>query len=268
MMERSLRRALERGEFVLYYQPQITLDSGHICGAEALIRWQHPDRGLMRPACFIPVAEESGIIEGIGEWVLRTACAHHRAWRAAGLATLRLGVNLSACQLRQRGLVEKVRAALLGSGLDPGQGALELEVTEMILQTPMSNLQKLWELKELGILLTIDHFGTGHLSLGSLKHLPLNRLKIDRSFIEHLPGDTDDAATTSAIIAIGGVLGLTVLAEGVEKREQLEFLQARGCAEAQGYLFSEPMPEAQFRHLLGNWQGHSCLPETAAGSDI
>ena len=247
---------------MLYYQPQIVLKSKRLCGAEALIRWQHPEMGLVRPACFIPMAEESGLIEPIGEWVLRTACAHRQAWRAAGLPPIRLGVNLSARQLRQRGFVEKVRAALLEAGFEPGHGALELEVMETVLHTAAPNLQRLWELKELGVLLAIDDFGTGYSALNSLKHLPINRLKVDQSFVKHLPGDADDAAITSAIIAMGSALGLTVLAEGVERENQLEFLQARSCTEAQGYLFSEPVPEAEFRRLLTAWQGLSRLPET------
>jgi diguanylate cyclase (GGDEF)-like protein/PAS domain S-box-containing protein len=239
-MERSLRRALERGELQLHYQPQYEIATGRIVGMEALVRWEHPDMGLVSPGRFMPFAEESGLILPIGEWVLQEACRQNRAWQEAGLPHVRVAVNISAVQFRQPGFADSVQRALAHTGL--AACYLELEVTESVIMHDAERVtQALALLKQLGLELAIDDFGTGYSSLSYLKRFPIDRLKIDQSFVRDLTTDRDDAAITSAIIALTRNLGLKTIAEGVETREQLEFLRAHGCDEVQGFLFSRPV---------------------------
>jgi diguanylate cyclase (GGDEF)-like protein/PAS domain S-box-containing protein len=248
-LEGSLRRALEKQEFLLHYQPQVDARSGAIVGAEALIRWGHSDLGLVSPLDFIPLAEESGLIVPIGEWVLQTACAELKAWQDAGNGTLRMAVNLSGRQFRQHDLVETVQRAIGAAGIDPQ--SLELEITESVLMQDASETARLLDnLKALGVKLSVDDFGTGYSSLSYLKRFPIDSLKIDRSFIRDIASDPDDAAITTAILAMAGGLGLEVVAEGVETMEQLGFLRGRKCQMIQGYLFSKPLPSEQIRALL------------------
>ncbi len=249
-LETELRRALERGEFVLHYQPRIDFTSGKINGMEALLRWQHAERGLVSPGEFIPLLEETGLIVPVGEWVLRTACRQARAWQELGTST-RIAVNLSALQFRQPDLAGVILDILKENGLDPGLGLLELELTESLL---MNNADKtlatLNALHEKGIGFSIDDFGTGYSSLSYLKRFPIDSLKIDQSFVRDLAHDLDDAAIVGAIIALGHALGLKVVAEGVETMKQLARLREMGCDEAQGYLFSRPIPAGKMTQLL------------------
>ncbi len=249
-VETDLRRAVERKEFQLYYQPLVDLAGGRIAGAEALIRWNHPGRGLVSPAEFIPVAEESGLIVPMGNWVLREAAQQNRAWKQAGLPPLRVSVNLSARQFTQDDVVARVREALKESGL-PGSD-LELEITESLLMDNTDRAAKiLRSLKELGVRIAIDDFGTGYSSLSYLKAFPIDTLKIDRSFIKNMIEKPDDAAAiVEAIIAMAKALRLKVVAEGVETREQLSFLQMLGCDQVQGFFFSRPVPAPDFATLL------------------
>ncbi|NTU80350.1 MAG: bifunctional diguanylate cyclase/phosphodiesterase, partial [Chloroflexales bacterium] len=243
-LEGRLRRALERQEFVLHYQPQIDLATGRTIGVEALIRWYQPEQGLISPAQFIPVAEETGLIGPIGEWVLRSACAQVQAWRDDGHSELTLSVNLSPRQFRQLGLVRMIQAALAESGLPASQ--LELEITEgAVMEHPEQAIATLQVLREQGVRLAIDDFGTGYSSLSYLQRFALNKLKIDRSFIKELPNKARDASIAATIIAMAHNLGLEVLAEGVESAEQLAWLRAHRCDAAQGYLFSRPLPAEQ-----------------------
>ena len=248
-LENDLRKALEREELRVYYQPKVSLESGEITGAEALVRWLHPDLGLIAPNQFIPLAEESGLIVPIGEYVLRSACAQNQSWREAGLAPINVAVNLSARQLREAGFISTVSGVLEETGLAPG--CLELELTEsMLMQSVEGPAAVLGRLKELGILLAMDDFGTGFSSLSYLKRFPIDQLKIDRSFIKDVVTDTNDGEIVRAIIAMGRSLKLKLVAEGVEEREQMEFLRAHGCDEMQGYYFSAPLPAADFTDLL------------------
>lgn len=244
-METQLRRALERDEFVLHYQPQVSLHSGRIIGMEALLRWQHPERGLVAPGEFISLLEETGLIVSVGEWVLRSACAQNSAWLAAGLPPLRVAVNLSARQFRQSGLAAVVSQALMDAGLAPE--CLELEVTESIMiQDLQATITTLHQLHALGIQISIDDFGTGYSSLSYLKRLPISKIKIDQSFIRDICSDPDDSAIAHAVISLGHSLKMQVIAEGVETEEQLEHLRAQGCDEFQGYYFSRPLPAEAF----------------------
>ena len=250
-LETDLRQALERGEFLLHYQPQVNIVSGKIIGAEALIRWQHPTRGMISPVVFIPLAEDIGLIGSIGEWVLNTACAEAKAWQMAGLPPLRMAVNVSGRQISNDHVVDLVGAALQSSGLAPQ--FLEVEVTEgVIMKDAARAISTLNELKALGVELAIDDFGTGYSSLSYLKRFPIDKLKIDKSFVDGLPDESDDAAIAMAIIAMAHSLRLTVIAEGVETEAQLAFLHDHGCDEIQGYLFSKPIPAEQFVELLKN----------------
>ena len=246
VLETSLRRALEREELFLHYQPQIQLQTGAISGAEALLRWQHPDQGLIPPARFIPLAEETGLILPIGEWVLRQACLQAKAWQEEGLPLLRVAVNLSAGQFRQSNLAETIEVILRETGLEANR--LELELTESILMESTGETRTvLQRLKELGIFLTIDDFGTGYSSLSYLKNFPIHRLKIDKSFVQDITTDAGDAAIADAIIAMARSLGMSVLAEGVETREQMTFLEKRTCYEMQGFYFGRPEPAKDFQ---------------------
>ncbi|MBF2049941.1 MAG: EAL domain-containing protein [Elainella sp. C42_A2020_010] len=255
-LESHLHRALERREFVLYYQPQVNVVTGEITQMEALLRWQHPEMGLVSPAKFIPLAEENGLIVPIGEWVLRTACAQTCAWQAAGLPPVRIAVNLSARQLRQPNLVEMVAQVLSDTGLAPRY--LELEITET---TVMKNVELtktiLCELHRMGVSMAMDDFGTGYSSLGYLKKFPFNTLKIDQSFVRDLTTDPNDKAIVAAIIAMGRVLNLKLVAEGVETKVQEHSLLSLDCEEMQGYLFSPPLSTEEATLLLESQLLHS-----------
>jgi len=243
-LEANLRKALERGEFAVHFQPKIDIQNGGVVGVEALARWFHPTEGMITPGEFIPVAEETGLILQIGEWVLKTACEQVERWRAEGLAHIALSVNLSMAQFRDTTLAVRIGRALKETSLDPRY--LELELTESVLADTNVSFERLQELKRLGLSLSIDDFGTGYSSLSYLKRFPLTALKIDRSFIGDLSADSDDAAIVAATIALAHSLRLRVVAEGVEKAEQLEYLQELGCDEVQGYLFSKPLPADAF----------------------
>jgi diguanylate cyclase (GGDEF)-like protein/PAS domain S-box-containing protein len=235
----ALHRACEEQQFVVYYQPEIELPSMRVVGCEALVRWQHPERGLMPPGLFIPLAEETGLMRPIGEWVLRQACTQAAAWEATHGRGIRMAVNLSARQFQQRGLVEAVDDALIRSGLPPR--LLELELTETsIMADPQGAARTLREIAAMGVSVALDDFGTGYSSLTFLRQLPINRLKIDRSFVSSLPDDADDAAIAVAVIDLARNLGLDVIGEGVETWDQVRFLHSKGCHEVQGFLFSKP----------------------------
>ena len=250
-LEYSLRRALEREEFVLYYQPQISLDTGEIVGVEALIRWQHPEMGMLSPLQFIPLALETGLIVPMDEWGLRRACRQAKEWADTGLRALRVSVNLSGYQFRQQQLTQSIARILSETRLDPT--LLNIELTEStIMQNAEEAIKTLHELKEMGIKLSVDDFGTGYSSLSYLKRFPLDTLKIDRSFIKDITTDPDDEALTRAIIAMSNSLKLKVVAEGVETEAQLEFLLRNGCDEFQGYLFSRPVPASEITEMLRN----------------
>jgi len=245
----GLRKALEEQQLSLAYQPKVNLESGRMFGVEALLRWQHPQRGAVSPAQFIPLAEEHGLIIPIGEWALREACRQACAWQDAGLAPLVVSVNVSARQFDDPRLVERVAAALEWSGLDPQW--LELEVTEsMIMRDTAQSVAKMRQLEAMGIALAIDDFGTGYSSLAALKSFPISRLKIDQSFVRDLVGNPDDQAITCAIISLSHQLDMRVIAEGVETEQQRSFLQQHGCDEMQGYLFSRPVPPQEITAML------------------
>jgi diguanylate cyclase (GGDEF)-like protein/PAS domain S-box-containing protein len=249
MLENDLRKALDRKEFLLYYQPQVDINTGRIIGVEALVRWMHPDRGMVSPAEFIPLAEETGLIIPIGEWVLHTALAQNKAWQEEGLAPVKISVNFSSVQFRQKDPVELVANALRETGLDPGY--MELEITEsVIMKGADAAIKKFQELKGLGIHICMDDFGTGYSSLSYLKRFPIDILKIDQSFARNVTTDTNDASIVTATIAMAHGLGLKVIAEGVETREQLEFFRSHKCEVIQGYLFSKPLPAEDITKLL------------------
>jgi diguanylate cyclase (GGDEF)-like protein len=253
-MQEEMRGAITRNEFVLHYQPQVNLRTRVIFACEALIRWNHPTLGLLLPARFITLAEESGLIEPIGEWVIREACRQAKAWQDAGLSPIRMSVNVSARQFNGRRLTATVADALRASGLEAR--FLELELTEsLIMQDVELAVATMKELERLGVQLSIDDFGTGYSSLSALKTFPVARLKIDRAFIKGLPGDDDDKAFASAVIALGQNLNLKVIAEGVETAEQAEFLRENNCEEVQGYHLSKPMPPRDFETFLRDWAG-------------
>jgi diguanylate cyclase (GGDEF)-like protein len=248
-LDANMRRALERDEFVLHYQPQYELASNRLIGLEALIRWQHPEHGLVSPARFIPFAEETGLIVPIGTWVLRAACEQAVRWRESGVEPGRIAVNLSERQLHQADFFDVLRGLLAATGCRPEW--LELEITEGFLITdPERSIRVLKGIGELGIQISIDDFGTGYSSLAYLKRLPIDRLKLDQSFVRGIPADAEDTAIVRAIIALGKEMGLTVIAEGVETAEQRAFLRKEGCAEAQGYLLGRPMPAEEATALL------------------
>ncbi|WP_438749622.1 sensor domain-containing protein [Pararhizobium sp. O133] len=245
----ELREAVARGEFVLHYQPQMNLKANRIFAAESLLRWQHPQRGLMSPGDFIPLAEETGLIVPIGDWVLNEACRQNKAWQDAGLPPIVVSVNVSARQFRERNWVSRVAAALEESGLEACY--LELELTEsLIMQDVGSAIATMHELEELGVHLAIDDFGTGYSSLSALKRFPVRRLKIDRSFVQDIPSDTDDKAITGAIISLAQKLQMQVIAEGVETQAQVDFLRSSGCDDIQGYFVSRPVGANAFVALL------------------
>jgi len=248
-LETALRRGLERNEFFLHYQAKLDLHTQRITGVEALVRWQHPDLGVVPPVQFIPLAEETGLIVPIGKWVLNTACAQNVAWQREGLPPLSMAVNLSARQFADEDLIADVAATLKESGMKPE--LLELELTEsMVIQNAERAGRVLAELKKMGVRLAIDDFGVGYSSLTHLKRFPIDTLKVDRSFIRDLPQNAEDKALTEAIIAMGKSLNLTVVAEGVETLEQQTFLHDHNCDEMQGFFFSKPIPSDQFAELL------------------
>jgi EAL domain-containing protein (putative c-di-GMP-specific phosphodiesterase class I) len=248
-VETSLRRALKQGEFLLHYQPKIDLASGAMTGAEALIRWQDPDLGLVYPAQFVPIAEENGLIVPVGRWVLREACRQVQAWLDAGLPAVPVSVNISAVEFRHEGFVEGVALILKETGLAPHY--LELELTESILMHDVESSTSMLEaFKAMGVQLAIDDFGTGYSSLSYLKRFPISTLKIDQSFVRDIATDADDASIVSAVIGMGKNLKQRVIAEGVETQAQLALLQARHCDEGQGYHFSHPVSAEDFARLL------------------
>jgi diguanylate cyclase (GGDEF)-like protein/PAS domain S-box-containing protein len=248
-LQNSLRVALEKTEFFLVYQPQVEIATGRITGGEALLRWRHPELGLVAPGKFIPVAEDSGLIVPIGEWVLKTACAQARHWQELGLPALPIAVNVSAVQLRQERFLPVIRRVLDETGLAPQY--LELEITEgVLLSNAGKTLSMLQQLANMGLPLSIDDFGTGYSSLSYLKDLPVCKLKIDRSFIRAMTVNPRDAAITAAVISMGNSLNLKVIAEGVENEEQMSFLRAHHCDEIQGYYFSKPLEADDFAKKL------------------
>ena len=249
LLEKHLRQALDNQEFVLHFQPKVDVRSNRIIGMEALVRWNHPESGVVSPGEFIPVAEESGLIIPIGEWILAAACRQNKAWLDAGLGPLKVAVNISPRQFRQPGLYEMVTRTLRETDLPPG--SLELEVTEsMMVDNVEDATLVLNQLRSIGLSIAMDDFGTGYSSLHYLKRFPIQTLKIDRSFVSDLPDDADDAAIIGAIIALGKNLRLRVVAEGVETQEQLDFLREKGCDEIQGFFYSRPLPADAFVHFL------------------
>ncbi len=252
-LEQELRAALERQEFLLYYQPRIEIATGAVVGMEALIRWQHPKRGLISPGEFIPVAEETGLIMDMGKWVLQTACAQNKAWQEAGLAPIRVSVNLSNQQFKQRDLVNIVVNALETSGLAPEY--LELEIMERIMMQDKALAKRmLHELHEIGVRLSMDDFGMGYSSISNLKSFPLDLIKIDHSFVKEMAIDADAAAIVSSIIAMAKSLKLRLSAESIETEAQLAMLREQGCDEAQGHLFSRALSVEEARAFLANGQ--------------
>lgn len=252
-LENSLRRALEREEFELHYQPIVDARSGGPVAAEALIRWRHPDLGLLLPSEFIALAEENGSIVALGEWVIRRACLQNLEWQRMGLAPIRVNVNLSSRQLT-RSVIESVGRILRETGLEPRW--LGLELTETVLVNHQKEgADTLHALRAMGLHLSVDDFGTGYSSFSYLKHFPLDTLKIDRAFIRGITDDPDDAAICTAIVALGHALGLTVTAEGVETEEQVELLRKQGCDQIQGYFFSRPVGPDAMAELLRDQRG-------------
>jgi len=248
-LQSSLRHALEREELRVYYQPQLNLQTGQIVGAEALVRWQHPERGIVSPNKFVPLAEETGLIVPIGEWVLRTACKQTKAWQDEGFPSLRIAVNLSSRQFSQIDLRRQLVEILMDTGLDPK--FIELELTEsMLVQNTEVAIRRLNALKSLGVEIAIDDFGTGYSSLSYLQQFPFDILKIDRCFIRDITENPNNAAITRAIIAMAKSLNLKLVAEGVETEAELSFVRQHQCDGMQGYLFSRPVPAEDFRQLL------------------
>lgn len=248
-LETDLRYALERNELALVYQPQVDIASGAVIGSEALLRWKHPARGYVSPAEFIPAAEETGLIVPIGEWVLRTVCAQAKTWRECDLPPLTVAVNISALQFIHPDFTDQVARIIRESGIDPQW--IELEITESVaIQSVEATVAKLAQLKNLGVKLAIDDFGTGYSSLSYLRRFPIDKLKVDQSFVRNLTKDANDAAITRAVIQLGHSLNLKVIAEGVETTEHLDRLQDYACDEMQGYLFSKPLPAEDLENLL------------------
>jgi EAL domain-containing protein (putative c-di-GMP-specific phosphodiesterase class I) len=257
-LENSMRSGLERKEFKVYYQPQVSINTGQVVGMEALVRWQHPDLGLVSPSEFIPLAEDTGLIEHLGEWVLRTACAQTKAWHDDGFTALHVAVNLSPRQFQQPDLLLMIERLLKETGLNPN--SLELEVTESsVMKNAESAINTLRELKARGIKISIDDFGSGYSSLSYLKHLPIDALKIDQSFVIDMTSDPKDAAIVMATIQLAHSLQLKVTAEGVETEEQLRFLRLLRCDEMQGYLFCRPLTDEAFAQLLHEGRSLSAM---------
>lgn len=260
-MEGNLRKALERDEFVLHYQPKLNLASGEIDGVEALVRWRHPELGMVPPGQFIPVAESTGLIVAIDEWVLTTATRQIAAWQRAGLKPISVAVNMSSLGFRQRDLIDKISRALADAGLEPRY--LQMELTETLLMDDSAETeQTLTRLKDMGIRLSLDDFGTGYSSLSYLKRFPISVLKIDRSFVNDVTTDSDDAGIVTAIVEMAHCLKLSVVAEGIETREQLAFLRDHGCDIGQGYLFSRPESAERIEQMLSSDWRYALDPET------
>jgi len=248
-LEASLRGALDRREFVLHYQPKINLETRTMVGAEALIRWRHPSEGLVPPGRFVPIAEDCGLIVPIGRWVLAEACRQVREWQGAGLEPVPLAINISGLEFRSKGFLEGVRRVLAETGVDPG--LLEVELTESVLMESLGvTASVLAELKEMGLGLVVDDFGTGYSSLSYLMKFPIDGLKVDQSFVHEIAGDGEGASIIPAVISMGRSLKQRVIAEGVETAEQLAFLEAQRCEEAQGFHFSRPLEAKMFAALL------------------
>jgi EAL domain-containing protein (putative c-di-GMP-specific phosphodiesterase class I) len=268
-MENDLRRAIERGELRLHYQPLVDLTTDRIIGFEALVRWQHPVRGLVPPLSFIPLAEETGLIVPLGRWVLETACRQAREWRDTrpGAPQLMMSVNLSARQFGQPDLVDQVVAILAETGLDPT--TLELEITESVVMDQSEvGIRTLHRLRDMGVRLVLDDFGTGYSSLAYLKHLPLDTIKIDRTFVAGLDGEAD-RSIVEAVIALAHGLRISVVAEGIETEAQFEILRAMGCDTGQGYLFARPLPEPDAAWLLSPGRAGAstrAIPTVATGA--
>jgi len=259
-LDAELRRALERNELCLHYQPQVDLTSGEIVGLEALVRWQHPERGLVPPGEFIPLAEESGLVMPLGDWVLRQACLQIKEWSAAGLSPRHTAVNISAVQLSRGHLVESVKAALAETGIAAGQ--LELEITESFVMVDRAHsFKSLADLKALGVHLSIDDFGTGYSSLSYLQQLEVDKLKVDISFIRDMTTNSGNASIVRAVIALGHSLGLEVVAEGVEGIEQARHLRSLQCDAMQGYLISRPMSAIEMTHFLASFKAPPYFPD-------
>jgi len=255
VLESNLRQSLDRDEFFVQYQPQVAIQDFHLVGMEALVRWQHPSLGVLYPKDFITLAEESGLIIALGDWILRNACAQNKSWQDAGLPPMRLSVNFSARQFQQPTFITDVSQILKETNLDPRW--LELELTESsIMKDPEEAIEKLHELKLMGIHVAIDDFGTGYSSLNYLKRFPIDTLKIDRTFVSDVCKDPHDTSIVRAIINLGHALDLTVIAEGVETREQLQYLAALECDLVQGFLFSKPLSVKAFEELLAESVSH------------
>lgn len=249
-LEQQLRRAVERREFIVYYQPQVSIDTSAVVGVEALLRWQHPQLGIVEPGRFIPLLEDTGLIVEVGDWVLREVCRHAVSWQALGLPPVRVAVNLSSKQFTKRDLVGEIARTLDETGVDPKR--LNIEITEGTLASKIdSTVKTLEKLNALGITISVDDFGVGYSSLNYLKRFPIHKLKIDQSFVRDVTTDTNDAAIASAIIALAHKLNLEVIAEGVETLEQLFFLSRQGCHEVQGHLISPPLSNEDFVRWLG-----------------
>ena len=258
LLENNLRQAIEREELLLFFQPQVAMHNRQVIGVEALIRWQHPELGMVSPAKFIPLAEECGLIRSIGRWVLHTACLQGRRWLDQGLEVGRVAVNIAGILINRGELVDEVKAVLSETRFPASR--LEIEVSEgFIMGQAKSAIEQLNELRRLGVTLTIDDFGTGYSSLSYLKQLPIHKLKIDQSFVRDIPDDANDMAISNAVIALGKSLGLSVIAEGVEKEEQAEFLAEAGCQEAQGYLYGRPVSAKELGKLLSNESNNQAL---------
>jgi EAL domain-containing protein (putative c-di-GMP-specific phosphodiesterase class I) len=256
MLENDLRRALGRREFELHYQPRVDIEEGRIIGMEALIRWRHPHKGLLFPDEFVPLAEDTGLIVPIGRWVIEESCAQNKAWQSAGLQKLQVAVNISGVQFRQKDLLDTIAHAIASSGM-PAE-CLEVEITEsVVMQNPSEAIITLEKLSQMGVQISIDDFGTGYSSLSYLKRFPIDKLKIDRSFIRDISSDMDDAAIVRATIGLAHNMRLRVVAEGVETDDQLQFLRSLGCDEYQGYHKSKPLPAPEFeRNVRGESSEH------------
>ena len=261
----DLHRALERNEFLLYYQPQLNLKTGEMVGAEALLRWRHPERGIVAPALFIPLLEELGMMPEVGTWVLRAACREIKQWQEQGFEWLRVAVNMSAQQFRMADLVATVKSALEDAGLEAQY--LELELTEsLILESAERTIQTMHELKKMGVGLSLDDFGTGYSSLSYLHHYPVDRIKIDQSFVRDMTEHAGSAALVRSILSMAGNLGLTTIAEGVETVGQYGYLRKQLCQEMQGFLFSQPVPAQEFTQLLRDGKKFETLDDAAQAS--
>ena len=262
-LQKELEKALQEQALEVYFQPILNVLSAQVVGAEALLRWHHPERGFIPPDMFIPIAESCGLIEPLGEWVLRAACAQHKIWCEAGLPPLQIAVNISSVQLRRKELVDSISHVIEETGMDPA--CLDLEITEsMLMEVGKPVRELLHGLHTLGLKLVIDDFGTGYSSLAYLKRFPVDKLKIDRSFVRDITKDPDDVTIARAVISLGKSLNMVVVAEGVETQAQLDFLRHEKCDQVQGYYFSRPIPGDQFTLWFGEYQKSICKSKTVA----